>query len=313
MILREINAEYERIRHEELQALREREAQCYAMHPDFLELKARRDAAMDALSGQISSGAKAAAETARTALLAISKDEQALLMELGLPTDYLTLHVRCKLCHDTGYVGEGRRTRCTCMEKAIFNRERSTSRLNEDETFSCFNPAVYPNEAQAKQMQSAKKYFESYANAFPDTALNSLVLMGAPGLGKSFFLNCIAYRVLERGYMVRKITAYNLQQSILGGIRAGTDGEAQFLSVPLLLIDDLGTEPILNNITREYLFSILNERYNDKKHTVVATNLTQTQLQERYGERIFTRLINNDGGILKFSGENLRLTRGAKA
>ena len=32
------------------------------------------------------------------------------------------------------------------------------------------------------------------------------------------------------------------------------------IDAPLLLIDDLGTEPMMRNITVEYLFTLLNER-----------------------------------------------------
>ncbi len=59
-----------------------------------------------------------------------------------------------------------------------------------------------------------------------------------------------------------------------------------------MLIDDLGTEPMMRNITVEYLFTLLNERMAAKRHTVVATNLTPVQLQERYGERVASRLLD---------------------
>ena len=43
--------------------------------------------------------------------------------------------------------------------------------------------------------------------------------------------------------------------------------------MPLLLIDDLGTEPLMENITVTQLFNLLNERQNRGKHTVISTNL----------------------------------------
>jgi DNA replication protein len=64
----------------------------------------------------------------------------------------------------------------------------------------------------------------------------------------------------------------------------------EMLSCPVLLIDDLGSEPMLNNISKEYLYVLLNERMGRKLKTVIATNLTQPQIKDLYQERIMSRL-----------------------
>ena len=44
-----------------------------------------------------------------------------------------------------------------------------------------------------------------------------------------------------------------------------------------------------------------------KRHTVIATNLTATQLQERYGERVSSRLLDRSVcGVVQFRGKDLR-------
>ena len=82
----------------------------------------------------------------------------------------------------------------------------------------------------------------------------------------------------------------------------------------VLVIDDLGTEPMLENITIEYLFTLLNERRANRLPTLVATNLTPRELQARYTERIFSRLMDrSETQVLLFFGEDVRLhdeTRG---
>ena len=86
------------------------------------------------------------------------------------------------------------------------------------------------------------------------------------------------------------------------------DGFTSLLEAPLLLIDDLGTEPMMRNITVEYLFTLLNERMANKRHTVIATNLTPLQLQERYGERVASRLLDRSQTLpLLLRGKDLRL------
>ena len=77
--------------------------------------------------------------------------------------------------------------------------------------------------------------------------------------------------------------------------------------MPLLLIDDLGSEPMVKNITREYLFTLINERIAAGKGTVIATNLSPDDLEEVYGERVRSRLTDQHRSIvLKFSGKDLR-------
>ncbi len=313
MSLAEIQAEYERIRQEERMALLRRTEEAYALHPGFLVIAERRRAAALLVGEAIRRGMDAAeaANAANETLNTLFLEERALLCAVGLPEDYLTLRHRCKQCADTGYVGAPHRTPCTCLQKKLLGQARATSQIDERETFETFDPEIFPTETQKKQMLAARRITEGYANDFPLTVKRNLLLLGTSGLGKTFLLNSIAARVLARGFAVKKVTAYTLMEQLLSGIRQNVEAAGPFLSAPLLLIDDLGTEPMINNITLEYLFSILNERHNAGLHTVIATNLTSEKLQERYGERIFSRLVSvDDSRILHLAGQNLRLCPG---
>ena len=76
---------------------------------------------------------------------------------------------------------------------------------------------------------------------------------------------------------------------------------------PLLLIDDLGTEPLIENVTVEELFNILNERQNAGLCTVISTNLTLENLQNRYTERVASRLADTRNcNFLGLMGKDLR-------
>ncbi len=312
MSLAEIRVEYERIRAQEREALCRRIEEAAALHPGFLDITRRRREAALSTGMAIRRGlsAEEAAAQANTALRALDDEERVLLRTVGLPEDYLKLLYRCPLCRDTGYVGETRRTPCICLQKKQLLQVRVTSQIDERETFEAFDITIFQSETQRKQMLTVRRLAQSFADSFPDTSKHNLLLLGAAGLGKTYLLNSIAARVLARGFALRKLTAYTLMENLLDGIRQNIDGAAPFLSVPLLLIDDLGTEPMMHNITLEYLFSILNERRNGNLHTVVATNLTVDKLQERYGERVFSRLISTDDAhIIQLTGENLRLCR----
>ena len=81
----------------------------------------------------------------------------------------------------------------------------------------------------------------------------------------------------------------------------------QMMNAPLLLLDDLGTEPLMNNVTVTQLFNLLNERQLAGRHTVISTNLTVSELRERYTERVTSRFLDASECVkLVFTGEDIR-------
>lgn len=111
-------------------------------------------------------------------------------------------------------------------------------------------------------MAYAFQYGEEYAQNFPDNSKRNLLLYGPSGLGKTYLLNCIARRVLDRGFSVLKVTAYRMLEGMRNA-HMGEDDQGELrmmMECELLLIDDLGTEPLLRNVSLEYLFTLFNER-----------------------------------------------------
>ena len=73
------------------------------------------------------------------------------------------------------------------------------------------------------------------------------------------------------------------------------------------MIDDLGSEPLMQNVTVEQLFNLLNERLNRGLSTVISTNLTMEELQSRYTERIASRLRDrNNWKVITLEGKDIR-------
>ena len=75
----------------------------------------------------------------------------------------------------------------------------------------------------------------------------------------------------------------------------------------MLMVDDLGSEPLMQNITVEQLFHLINERQRRGLSTVISTNLTLKELRERYTERIASRLNDpKNCEIIILEGRDLR-------
>ena len=122
-------------------------------------------------------------------------------------------------------------------------------------------------------------------------------------------LNCVAQRVLARGYTVVFVSAYKLAAVMRRNQFDGGEAERvnDFLTCDLLCIDDLGSEPMRREETIGGLYHIVSERMNAGLALAVTTNCSPAQLYERCGDRVAARLC--DPGrmqIFHFTGADVR-------
>lgn len=314
-----VRREFDRLLSQEQREREERIRNAEARDPEIAALLKRRTLALTgAYARALSEHRAPAREEIRAELKHMDDEVRARLAALGLPGDYLEMRYRCNVCKDLGYVGDAGRRDCECFRARLDEERRKRARLDMagDDTFERFDENVFPatplpglDYSQRDFMRRVRDICVRYCDAFPNNRRRNLLLTGAPGLGKTFLLNCMANRLYARGVAVSYLTAYRM----LGAMRESVMGvdERPFqlmLGAELLIIDDLGSEPIYRNITIEMLFTLLNERMRARAHTLIATNLTAPQLLERYGDRVASRLINTeDTTILGFVGADVRV------
>ncbi len=303
MINDQLDNHYAGIRAAERSAREARVADAYARAPRLKSLDEERARLF------IDLGKRAITpEQSKARLSEIFAEEKSLLASLGLPEDALELHVRCKVCNDTGYVGVNSRP-CACR---LLLREqlRGADGVNARETFANFSTDLFPTAEQKKRTVNAKRICELFAASLPTPEKPSILLFGMPGLGKSFLGNAIAYDALSRGIDAERVTAYAFIQTILRDIREQTQHAARYQNVPLLVLDDLGSEPVIPNVSFEWLFAVVNERTLAGLATVCSTNLSLAQLQQRYDDRFMSRLCDkNTTQVLHLTGDNLRTAK----
>ena len=238
-----------------------------------------------------------------------------LLVENGYPENYLEPVFQCALCEDTGYVGTGKKQLCTCAKALYAALLEQDGSFKEEETIESFDPRRFPEtaldaggETQRGRMLKFRDYCEKYADSLPHPEKKNLLLYGGSGLGKTFLLRCIHARARQRDIPALCLTANQLIRIARKAIfdRAQEDLDALY-ETDLLLIDDLGTEPLIPNVTVEELFNLINERQNAGLCTVLSTNLSLTDLQARYTERILSRLLDTRAcQVLRFLGKDIR-------
>ena len=98
------------------------------------------------------------------------------------------------------------------------------------------------------------------------------LFLGGPGTGKSHLAQAIGFAVIQQGHRVLYREAHVLLEDLAEAQLAGTRKEsvAQFTTVPLLIIDDLGMRK-LPHTAAEDLLEIIMRRY-ERTSTLITSN-----------------------------------------
>lgn len=180
----------------------------------------------------------------------------------------------------------------------------------------------------ANNFGMARARCEEYAYGFPidyrgylksgGEPYKSLLLCspGTQGVGKTHLVNSICHAVIDRWHgevatcPVRILSEAELYHSIEETYRNAQHATApkeadiikQLVWVPLLVIDDVGTETrSKKDFSNRILFAIVNGRYENNRPVVMTTNLSQEELNRYLADadgrvRIMDRLIEMCGG-----------------
>lgn len=234
------------------------------------------------------------------------------LVENGLPENFLETPYFCEKCNDTGYVGG---YSCSCR-KELLNSLNVADLEKVSPASACrfdnFSLDYYSDEADAKigispraKMSEISEYCKCYADDF-DTCSGSLYMRGATGLGKTHLSLAIANVVARKGFSV----VYGSAQNLLSDIErekfgsGSRNAENRALNCDLLIIDDLGSE-FSTTFTVSVLYNIINSRINLSKPVIISTNLSETELEAKYTQRITSRIIGEYTSLF-FMGRDIR-------
>jgi DNA replication protein DnaC len=291
--------------------------------PELAQLERRMAAAAAEVSKLIlhdPESAPARLEKLRTDSLALQQQREVFLREKGLPADYLAVRYSCGTCKDTGYVG---REMCSCMRdllrKAAYARLGSASQAKSC-TFGAFSLGFYPDDPTENGGKSPRElmtqvlaYCRRYAETF-SPASESILMLGHTGLGKTHLSLAIATAATEAGYGVVYTPVQKLMDKLESEKFARSAAKEQYtdsiddvIGCDLLVLDDLGTE-FHTQFTTSALYNIINSRMVEGRPTILNTNLELPQIEEKYSQRMISRLICGFQ-VLKFYGKDIRFLR----
>ena len=197
--------------------------------------------------------------------------------------DMFVVHPR----KDDGTVDYTRIVNCKCVEAKIAQQKKKAL-INwcelpvKTEYFTFENYKVFP--------EVKKAYDAALALAKGTLPETFLTLMGPSDNGKTHLLVAICRNWLSQGKLARYAFVPLLLDELRAGFNQNSDGSYEdrwqkFLNVPLLALDDLGTE----NPTpwaQEHLDTLIDYRMVQGLATVVTTNLVFEKLSSRIGSRL---------------------------
>ena len=234
-------------------------------------------------------------------------------LNLSIQENYLEVPYTCTKCEDTGFTGG---YVCECRKellKELAGIELASVSPSEKCRFDNFSLDYYPLPVDSrlgvspkKRMSEILEYCKCYAEDFsPDS--ESLYMHGATGLGKTHLSLAIANVVAEKGFRVIYDSAQNLLSSLEKekfSYSISGEREKEVLECDLLIIDDLGSE-FSTQFTTAAVYNIVNTRNNRSKPVIISTNLTDTELEAKYSQRITSRIIGEYVSLL-FIGRDIR-------
>jgi DNA replication protein DnaC len=317
-LLAKARDEKEAVRTRSMAEDQRRHTVAYARIPELRELDGRIGDLMLEVITAASGGEGRTIEEISAESLELQEKRAELLVEHGLPMDWLDGAWDCPKCRDTGYV-EGRM--CDCLKK-LYEQQKARDlsallRLGE-ENFSAFDLSYYDARPDAATGVSPRERMETVFGACRDYAVNfgensdNLLFRGGTGLGKTFLSACIARVVSESGHSVVYDTAvsclscFESQKFARSALEAEEAGERvdRTLKCELLILDDLGTE-MTTEFTKSALYTLVNNRLINSRKTIISTNLSSKDMWRRYTPQIMSRL-EGEYQVLTFTGSDIR-------
>lgn len=245
-------------------------------------------------------------------------EKNLILQSAGMSPDCMEEIYNCPVCKDKGSYDN---KWCECYYAKLQKLMQKKSNISAEKMhgFESYDISIYsdkidevygisPRDNAKNNYEIALRYINSASNVS-----KQMLLYGSTGLGKTFLSECIAKEFIKKGRDVYYTSAPRLF-SIFEDYKFGrnTSSEARRIidyisTVDLLIIDDLGTE-FRTQYIDSILFDIINSRTNENKNLIISTNLTTSQIEETYSQRISSRIIGNFEMML-FFGNDLRINK----
>ena len=308
----DIKIEYENIRLKNLMLLDETKNRIYEEHPKL------KDMDLKIVHSYLDIGRKKLEEKSIDELkneikkLTIERDNY--IKENGIDPTYRELKYDCNICKDTGVVND---KKCSCFVKKeieLFDKISHFSNYIKHDNFDNLDTSFYKqndlNMSGISYIDYMKNVVDSLKSGvkFMDEIPYNIIMIGAPGTGKTFLARCAGAYALSLNKSVLYVNVNEYLSSLKPDFK-GVSLEPYAIMADLFILDDLGTENI-TEFTNTKLNYLIDKRLNDKKSTIITSNLLLNQIGDNYMSQMYSR-ISHAYLQCYLAGEDLRRIKNA--
>ena len=291
-----------------------RQMEFHAACPRAEQIRLQKAAGAARIAKAVLSGGdtKSALESLREQNQKLQREYDELLSAHGFTEEDMNPQYSCKDCRDTGFI-DGKMCRCLKqLQKQLAYEKLNRSLPISGSSFENFSLDYY-NQNARKQMEQIFNYCKNYAQRFHSHS-PSLLFRGATGLGKTHLSLSVAAAATEKGFGVIYGSSQNFAVAMekerfeRNGEMYDTNQKLQ--SCDLLILDDLGTE-FSSSYVNAMLYSIVDTRILASRPTIISTNLSFKEMEQRYDNRFVSR-ISGHFSTFDFMGSDVRIQKRMK-
>ena len=281
-------------------------------NPELLDIENEmKNAALEVIRSVGADGKKVDISQIAKRNLEAQEAKRSLIKAAGYPEDYLDIPYTCKKCKDSG-IFNGKLCEChLALLQQLSVGELACSPMLARSTFATFDIKYYsdikdtdlgfsPREYMRGCFEMLKAYVENFT-----AQSNSFFFSGGTGLGKTHLALAILNRLTQRGFSVY----YNSASGIIKQLEKERFGrsvdsvEDEIEKSDLVIVDDLGAE-FATPFAEATVNELVNNAILSGKPMIMISNLSVDELEERYGQRVVSRL--NSFEVIDFIGEDIR-------
>lgn len=214
---------------------------------------------------------------------------------------------RCPACREI------EKTSREAEQAIVRERERIEAWVSEAGIPQRFRSATLDGyKVQCEGQQRAKDFAMELASALAEKAAGgrSAIFIGLPGTGKTHLACAIARATIEAGRFAMFTTTVRMMRRIKAtwsrdSEETETHAIEAFTLPPLLVLDEVGVQ-FGSETEKMMLFDVLNERYEERRSTILLSNLALDGVKGFLGERVFDRIREDGGQYIAFDWESFR-------